>query len=308
MPMALNPAMGCKIGDGWVGIRWLCGECLSLLIDCDSRFPFRFRTNPSPHPVHTFADWFCDCGWYDVHYRDGTYLQIFTGNHLFALYPKDLKWLKRSSLKDDISFLFSPDQKPMYEVQWKVVEEINGNNYVYIDPTQLPYDHKWEFPRNRLSFGQYETGSFPRNLFVYTMTLGNPNNFLCSVAPETEQFSVKCHHLWRVWHTVHYREMSLGRFVLNSVTLPSLLTLWWHRWSSGPSTTTYCLLFLSAGKTLGAGAFGKVVEATAYGLIKSDAAMTVAVKMLKRKFFSYRLLHALNTSLPDLFFAKMRSL
>uniref|UniRef100_A0A452TG87 Mast/stem cell growth factor receptor Kit n=1 Tax=Ursus maritimus TaxID=29073 RepID=A0A452TG87_URSMA len=33
--------------------------------------------------------------------------------------------------------------------------------------------------------------------------------------------------------------------------------------------------------TLGAGAFGKVVEATAYGLIKSDAAMTVAVKMLK---------------------------
>ncbi|XP_054544350.1 mast/stem cell growth factor receptor Kit isoform X2 [Talpa occidentalis] len=78
-------------------------------------------------------------------------------------------------------------QKPMYEVQWKVVEEINGNNYVYIDPMQLPYDHKWEFPRNRLSFG----------------------------------------------------------------------------------------------KTLGAGAFGKVVEATAYGLIKSDAAMTVAVKMLK---------------------------
>lgn len=48
----------------------------------------------------------------------------------------------------------------MYEVQWKVVEEINGNNYVYIDPTQLPYDHKWEFPRNRLSFGQYETGAF----------------------------------------------------------------------------------------------------------------------------------------------------
>ncbi|KAK7831797.1 hypothetical protein U0070_016427, partial [Myodes glareolus] len=50
-------------------------------------------------------------------------------------------------------------QKPMYEVQWKVVEEINGNNYVYIDPTQLPYDHKWEFPRNRLSFGQYEAGA-----------------------------------------------------------------------------------------------------------------------------------------------------
>nr|XP_060634516.1 mast/stem cell growth factor receptor Kit [Anolis sagrei ordinatus] len=78
-------------------------------------------------------------------------------------------------------------QKPKYEIQWKVVDEINGNNYVYIDPTQLPYDDKWEFPRNRLSFG----------------------------------------------------------------------------------------------KTLGAGAFGKVVEATAYGLFKPDGALRVAVKMLK---------------------------
>lgn len=43
----------------------------------------------------------------------------------------------------------------------------------------------------------------------------------------------------------------------------------------------FCFALL--GKTLGAGAFGKVVEATAYGLFKSDAAMTVAVKMLKRK-------------------------
>ncbi|XP_008305408.1 mast/stem cell growth factor receptor kita isoform X2 [Cynoglossus semilaevis] len=78
-------------------------------------------------------------------------------------------------------------QKPKYQIQWKVIEGIHGNNYVYIDPTQLPYDHQWEFPRNNLRFG----------------------------------------------------------------------------------------------KTLGSGAFGKVVEATAYGLSKSDTVMTVAVKMLK---------------------------
>lgn len=35
------------------------------------------------------------------------------------------------------------------------------------------------------------------------------------------------------------------------------------------------------GKVLGAGAFGKVVEATAYGLGKEDNVMRVAVKMLK---------------------------
>ncbi|KAM4628760.1 mast/stem cell growth factor receptor kita isoform 2-T2 [Polymixia lowei] len=79
-------------------------------------------------------------------------------------------------------------QKPKYQIQWKVIEwKVHGNNYVYIDPTQLPYDHQWEFPRDKLRFG----------------------------------------------------------------------------------------------KTLGSGAFGKVVEATAYGLSKADSVMTVAVKMLK---------------------------
>ncbi|KAM9479338.1 mast/stem cell growth factor receptor Kit-like isoform 4-T4 [Salvelinus alpinus] len=78
-------------------------------------------------------------------------------------------------------------QKPKYQIQWKVIEGIHGNNYVYIDPTQLPYDHEWEFPRDKLRFG----------------------------------------------------------------------------------------------KTLGSGAFGKVVEATAYGMSKADTVMTVAVKMLK---------------------------
>ncbi|KAG5849656.1 KIT proto-oncogene, receptor tyrosine kinase b isoform X1 [Anguilla anguilla] len=78
-------------------------------------------------------------------------------------------------------------QKPKFQIQWKVIESIHGNNYVYIDPTQLPYDPKWEFPRDKLRFG----------------------------------------------------------------------------------------------KTLGSGAFGRVVEATAYGMLKADSVMTVAVKMLK---------------------------
>ncbi|KAL2089880.1 hypothetical protein ACEWY4_014568 [Coilia grayii] len=78
-------------------------------------------------------------------------------------------------------------QKPKFQIQWKVIEGIHGNNYVYIDPTQLPYDHHWEFPREKLRFG----------------------------------------------------------------------------------------------KTLGSGAFGKVVEATAYGMSKADSVMKVAVKMLK---------------------------
>ncbi|XP_073668333.1 macrophage colony-stimulating factor 1 receptor isoform X2 [Paramisgurnus dabryanus] len=83
--------------------------------------------------------------------------------------------------------LYKYKQKPRYEVRWKIIETTNGNNYTFIDPTQLPYNEKWEFPRDKLKLG----------------------------------------------------------------------------------------------KTLGAGAFGKVVEATAYGLGKDDNILRVAVKMLK---------------------------
>ncbi|KYO20390.1 mast/stem cell growth factor receptor Kit isoform B [Alligator mississippiensis] len=83
--------------------------------------------------------------------------------------------------------LYKYKQKPKYQVRWKIIEACEGNNYIFIDPTQLPYNRKWEFPRNNLQFG----------------------------------------------------------------------------------------------KTLGAGAFGKVVEATAFGLGKEDSVLKVAVKMLK---------------------------
>lgn len=53
-------------------------------------------------------------------------------------------------------------QKPKYQIQWKVIEGIHGNNYVYIDPTQLPYDHQWEFPRKNLRFGTPASGAFDR--------------------------------------------------------------------------------------------------------------------------------------------------
>ncbi|XP_051869433.1 macrophage colony-stimulating factor 1 receptor-like isoform X2 [Pristis pectinata] len=83
--------------------------------------------------------------------------------------------------------IYKYKQKPKYEVRWKIIEAVNGNDYTFIDPTLLPYNEKWEFPREKLRLG----------------------------------------------------------------------------------------------KVLGAGAFGKVVEATAYGLGEGHEATKVAVKMLK---------------------------
>ncbi|KAF3687595.1 Mast/stem cell growth factor receptor kita [Channa argus] len=91
-----------------------------------------------------------------------------------------------------VVLLYKYMQKPKFQIQWKVIDSIYGNNYIYIDPTQLPYDSKWEFPRQKLRFG----------------------------------------------------------------------------------------------KTLGSGAFGKVVRATAYGLCSADTVTTVAVKMLKPNAYS----------------------
>ncbi|XP_051250737.1 macrophage colony-stimulating factor 1 receptor 2 [Dicentrarchus labrax] len=44
-------------------------------------------------------------------------------------------------------------QKPRYEIRWKIIESTDGNNYTFIDPTQLPYNYKWEFPRDKLRLG-----------------------------------------------------------------------------------------------------------------------------------------------------------
>ncbi|XP_066522884.1 macrophage colony-stimulating factor 1 receptor-like [Hoplias malabaricus] len=91
-----------------------------------------------------------------------------------------------------IVLLYKYKQKPRYEIRWKIIEATDGNNYTFIDPTQLPYNEKWEFPRDKLKLG----------------------------------------------------------------------------------------------KVLGAGAFGKVVEATAYGIGKEDNVTRVAVKMLKARAHS----------------------
>uniref|UniRef100_A0A1A7XYV4 Platelet-derived growth factor receptor-like protein n=1 Tax=Iconisemion striatum TaxID=60296 RepID=A0A1A7XYV4_9TELE len=80
-------------------------------------------------------------------------------------------------------------QKPKFEIRWKIIESADGNNYTFVDPAQLLYNQKWEFPREKLRLGA----------------------------------------------------------------------------------------------VLGSGAFGKVVEATAYGLGTEDKVTRVAVKMLKRE-------------------------
>lgn len=46
---------------------------------------------------------------------------------------------------------------------------------------------------------------------------------------------------------------------------------------------------------MGSGAFGKVVEGTAYGLSRSQPVMKVAVKMLKREFNSCHVITAANS-------------
>ncbi|KAM6971765.1 KIT proto-oncogene, receptor tyrosine kinase b [Aplochiton taeniatus] len=53
-----------------------------------------------------------------------------------------------------VVLLYKYLQKPKFQIQWKVIESIHGNNYIYIDPTQLPYDLKWEFPRKKLRLGK----------------------------------------------------------------------------------------------------------------------------------------------------------
>ena len=53
--------------------------------------------------------------------------------------------------------------------------------------------------------------------------------------------------------------------------------------------TFYCVSVSPPGKELGSGAFGMVVQATAYGINKPGVSQQVAVKMLKGQCFIYLL-------------------
>lgn len=57
-------------------------------------------------------------------------------------------------------------QKPRYEIRWRVIESISpdGHEYIYVDPMQLPYDSRWEFPRDGLVLGKFPRGHGSQSL------------------------------------------------------------------------------------------------------------------------------------------------
>ncbi|XP_037604918.1 macrophage colony-stimulating factor 1 receptor 2-like isoform X2 [Sebastes umbrosus] len=67
-------------------------------------------------------------------------------------------------------------QKPRYEIRWKIIESTDGNNYTFVDPTQLPYNHEWEFPRDKLRLGAVVgSGAFGKVVEATAYGLGTNN-------------------------------------------------------------------------------------------------------------------------------------
>ncbi|CAJ1063162.1 macrophage colony-stimulating factor 1 receptor 2-like [Xyrichtys novacula] len=67
-------------------------------------------------------------------------------------------------------------QKPRYEIRWKIIESTDGNNYTFIDPTQIPYNQKWEFPRDKLRLGPVlGSGAFGKVVEATAYGLGTDN-------------------------------------------------------------------------------------------------------------------------------------
>ncbi|KAI4872760.1 hypothetical protein NFI96_027002, partial [Prochilodus magdalenae] len=76
-----------------------------------------------------------------------------------------------------IVLMYKYKQKPRYEIRWKIIEATDGNNYTFIDPTQLPYNEKWEFPRDKLKLGKIlGAGAFGKVLEATAYGLGEEGN------------------------------------------------------------------------------------------------------------------------------------
>ncbi|KAM9375535.1 macrophage colony-stimulating factor 1 receptor [Pholidichthys leucotaenia] len=78
-----------------------------------------------------------------------------------------------------IFLFYKYKQKPRYEIRWKIIEARDGNNYTFIDPTQLPYNEKWEFPRDKLKLGKIlGAGAFGKVVEATAYGLGNEDNVM----------------------------------------------------------------------------------------------------------------------------------
>ncbi|XP_034033446.1 macrophage colony-stimulating factor 1 receptor 2 [Thalassophryne amazonica] len=68
-------------------------------------------------------------------------------------------------------------QKPKYEIRWKIIESTEGNNYTFVDPAHLPYNRKWEFPRDQLRLGAVlGSGAFGKVVEATAYGLGTESN------------------------------------------------------------------------------------------------------------------------------------
>lgn len=138
----------------------------------------------------------------------------------------------------------------------------DGHEYIYVDPMQLPYDSRWEFPRDRLVLG--ESKLKPRSgasRCAASLPAGRSSGFIDFGDREDIQLTT---------------ESPTGQQTCaERVTVFVQVLVVDNR-----------VVFFE-GRILGSGAFGKVVEGTAYGLSRSQPVMKVAVKMLKRKFKSF---------------------
>ncbi|KAK7922799.1 hypothetical protein WMY93_009701 [Mugilogobius chulae] len=76
-----------------------------------------------------------------------------------------------------VFLLYKYKQKPRFEIRWKIIQVSDGNNYTFIDPTQLPYNEKWEFPREKLKLGKIlGAGAFGKVVEATAYGLGNEDN------------------------------------------------------------------------------------------------------------------------------------
>ncbi|XP_040907253.1 macrophage colony-stimulating factor 1 receptor 2 [Toxotes jaculatrix] len=72
--------------------------------------------------------------------------------------------------------LYKWRQKPKYEIRWKIIESTDGNSYTFVDPTQLPYNLNWEFPRDKLRLGAVlGSGAFGKVVEATAYGLGTDN-------------------------------------------------------------------------------------------------------------------------------------
>ncbi|KAM5171932.1 macrophage colony-stimulating factor 1 receptor [Mantella aurantiaca] len=157
----------------------LKGEVTKIIDDNERQSTLNFNDSVSNMTIFCLASNHAGNNSAPVQFMSAACTVIMPEHHLFNPLLIAMVVFGVLLLLLSVFLFYKYQQKPKFEIRWQIVQVSEGNQYTCIDPTQLPYNEKWEFPRANLQFGKtLGAGAFGKVLEATAFGMGKDDSAL----------------------------------------------------------------------------------------------------------------------------------